>query len=117
LVLLNGRRVAAHGLTGSAVDVNQIPFAAIDRVEVLKDGASAIYGTDAIGGVINFITKKTSRALPSPASPTSRRRVTRKSTESRQRPAMAISAPRASTSWVRSRRAGPARSLVEPGIS
>ena len=58
LVLLNGRRVAAHGLTGSAVDVNQIPFAAIDRIEVLKDGASAIYGTDAIGGVINFITKK-----------------------------------------------------------
>jgi iron complex outermembrane recepter protein len=58
LVLLNGRRVAAHGLQGSAVDVNQIPFAAIERVEVLKDGASAIYGTDAIGGVINFITKK-----------------------------------------------------------
>ncbi len=58
LVLLNGRRVAAHGLTGSAVDVNQIPQAAIDRIEVLKDGASAIYGTDAIGGVINFITKK-----------------------------------------------------------
>ncbi len=58
LVLLNGRRVAAQGTTGAAVDVNQIPFAAIDRVEVLKDGASAIYGTDAIGGVINFITKK-----------------------------------------------------------
>ncbi len=58
LVLLNGRRVAAHGLTGSAVDVNQVPFAAIERIEVLKDGASAIYGTDAIGGVINFITKK-----------------------------------------------------------
>ena len=57
LVLLNGRRVAAHGLTGGAVDVNQIPFAAIERVEILKDGASAIYGTDAIGGVINFITK------------------------------------------------------------
>ena len=57
LVLLNGRRVAAHGLTGSSVDVNQIPFAAIERVEILKDGASAIYGTDAIGGVINFITK------------------------------------------------------------
>src|SRR3569623_2082627 len=51
LVLLNGRRVAAHGLQGSAVDVNQIPFAAIDRIEILKDGASAIYGTDAIGGV------------------------------------------------------------------
>lgn len=57
LVLLNGRRVAAHGLQGSAVDVNQIPFAAIERVEVLKEGASAIYGTDAIGGVINFILR------------------------------------------------------------
>jgi len=57
LVLLNNRRVAAHGLSGSAVDVNQIPFAAIERIEVLKDGASAIYGTDAIGGVINFITR------------------------------------------------------------
>lgn len=63
LVLLNGRRVAAHGLTGSAVDVNQIPFAAIERVEVLKDGASAIYGTDAVGGVINFITKKDFQGL------------------------------------------------------
>ena len=58
LVLLNNRRVAAHGLQGSAVDVNQIPFAAIERVEVLKEGASAIYGTDAIGGVINFILRK-----------------------------------------------------------
>ncbi len=57
LVLLNGRRVAAHGLQGSAVDVNQIPFSAIERVEVLKEGASAIYGTDAIGGVINFILR------------------------------------------------------------
>lgn len=63
LVLLNGRRVAAHGLTGSAVDVNQIPFAAIERIEVLKDGASAIYGTDAIGGVINFITKSNFQGL------------------------------------------------------
>jgi iron complex outermembrane receptor protein len=58
LVLLNGRRLAAHGLTGGAVDVNQVPFAAIERIEVLKDGASAIYGTDAVGGVINFITYK-----------------------------------------------------------
>ena len=58
LVLLNGRRIAAHGLSGSAVDVNQIPFSVIDRIEVLKDGASAIYGTDAVGGVINFITRK-----------------------------------------------------------
>ena len=63
LVLLNGRRVAAHGLSGGAVDVNQIPFAAIERVEVLKDGASAIYGTDAIGGVINYITKKNLKGI------------------------------------------------------
>jgi iron complex outermembrane recepter protein len=63
LVLLNGRRVAAHGLTGSAVDVNQIPFAALERIEILKDGASAIYGTDAIGGVINFITKKNFKGI------------------------------------------------------
>ncbi|MFG6467846.1 TonB-dependent receptor domain-containing protein [Roseateles sp. BYS87W] len=58
LILLNGRRVAAHGLNGGVVDLQQIPFAAIERVEVLKDGASAIYGTDAIGGVINFILRK-----------------------------------------------------------
>lgn len=57
LVLLNGRRVASHGLNGTAVNLNTIPMNAIERVEVLKDGASAIYGTDAIGGVINFITK------------------------------------------------------------
>lgn len=58
LVLLNGRRIASHGMKGQAVDVQAIPFAAIDRVEILKDGASAVYGTDAIGGVINFITRK-----------------------------------------------------------
>ncbi|MSU51628.1 MAG: TonB-dependent receptor [Opitutus sp.] len=57
LILLNGRRVSSHGLNGGVVDLNQIPFAAIERVEVLKDGASAIYGTDAVGGVINFILK------------------------------------------------------------
>jgi iron complex outermembrane recepter protein len=57
LILLNGRRVAAHGLNGGTVDLNLIPFAAIERIEILKDGASAIYGTDAIGGVINFILR------------------------------------------------------------
>jgi iron complex outermembrane receptor protein len=57
LVLLNGRRVASHGLAGQVVDLNSIPFAAVDRVEVLRDGASAVYGTDAICGVINFITR------------------------------------------------------------
>ena len=56
LILLNGRRVPAHGLNGGVVDINQIPMSVVERVEVLKDGASAIYGTDAVGGVINFIT-------------------------------------------------------------
>ena len=60
LVLLNGRRLANFASPGndSGVDLNNIPAAAIDRVEILLDGASAIYGTDAIGGVINFITRK-----------------------------------------------------------
>ena len=57
LVLINGRRIAGYGLSGKAVDLNTIPLAAVARVEVLKDGASAIYGTDAVGGVINFILK------------------------------------------------------------
>lgn len=57
LILLNGRRVAAHGINGGAVDINQLPIAAMQRVDVLKDGASAIYGTDAIGGVMNFVTR------------------------------------------------------------
>ena len=58
LVLLNGRRIANNALDSSAPDLNTIPFAAIQRIEVLRDGASALYGTDAIGGVINFITRK-----------------------------------------------------------
>ena len=63
LVLLNGRRLVAFGgqsLTGSAaaVDLNSIPISSIERVEVLTDGASALYGSDAIAGVVNFITKR-----------------------------------------------------------
>lgn len=60
LVLLNGRRLANFASPGdnAGVDLNNIPAGAVQRVEVLKDGASAIYGTDAIGGVINFITRK-----------------------------------------------------------
>lgn len=65
LVLLNGRRLANFASPGdnAGVDLNNIPAGAIQRVEVLKDGASAIYGTDAIGGVINFITRKDYRGL------------------------------------------------------
>ncbi len=60
LVLLNGRRMANFASPGddAGVDLNNIPAAAIERVEVLLDGASAIYGSDAIAGVINFITRR-----------------------------------------------------------
>jgi len=65
LVLLNGHRLTQFGgqsLTGfgAGVDLNSIPIAAIERVEVLTDGASALYGADAIAGVVNFITKRDS---------------------------------------------------------
>jgi iron complex outermembrane receptor protein len=67
LVLLNGRRIAPYGIgfTGDSVsvDVNSIPLAAIERVEVLKDGASAVYGSDAIAGVINFILRQEFKGL------------------------------------------------------
>tara|TARA_B100001105_G_scaffold181415_1_gene146747 strand:+ start:549 stop:3290 length:2742 start_codon:yes stop_codon:yes gene_type:complete len=63
LVLLNGRRMASWAgqtLTGqgAAFDLNSIPLAAVERIEVLSDGASAIYGTDAIAGVVNFILRR-----------------------------------------------------------
>lgn len=57
LVLLNGKRIVQSGFGVPLVDVNLIPAAAIGRVEVLKDGAAATYGSDAIAGVVNFITK------------------------------------------------------------
>ncbi len=62
LVLLNGRRIAGYGfaqnLQDTFVDLNAIPSSAIERVEILKDGASAIYGSDAIAGVVNIILRK-----------------------------------------------------------
>lgn len=58
LVLVNGRRVVASAGAGSGgVDTNLLPVSAIGRVEVLKDGAAATYGSDAIAGVVNFITR------------------------------------------------------------
>ncbi|MBP7702071.1 MAG: TonB-dependent receptor [Phenylobacterium sp.] len=57
LVLFNGRRVPVSPQSLNSVDVNLLPTAAIGRVEVLKDGAAATYGSDAIGGVVNFITR------------------------------------------------------------
>jgi iron complex outermembrane receptor protein len=62
LVLINGRRVGisafAEGITNSFVDLNSIPVSAIERVDILKDGASAIYGSDAVAGVVNVVLKK-----------------------------------------------------------
>ncbi|MRX08306.1 TonB-dependent receptor [Pseudoduganella sp. FT25W] len=57
LVLVNGRRLANFATDGTSVDINSIPLAAVDHVEILKDGASGVYGSDAIGGVINFILR------------------------------------------------------------
>ena len=56
LVLINGRRLATT--LGGSVDLNNIPSSIIERIEVLKDGASAIYGSDAVAGVVNIITRK-----------------------------------------------------------
>jgi iron complex outermembrane receptor protein len=58
LVLLDGQRMANNVALGAGVDLNTIPFAAIDHIEILQEGASSLYGSDAIAGVINFITKK-----------------------------------------------------------
>jgi iron complex outermembrane receptor protein len=66
LVLLNGRRMAINPLAAAGagiVDTNIIPAAAIGRIEVLKDGAAATYGSDAIAGVVNFITRKNFNGL------------------------------------------------------
>jgi iron complex outermembrane receptor protein len=57
LVLLNGRRIAPTG-SGSTINLNSIPMSAIERVEILTDGASALYGSDAIAGVVNFVLKR-----------------------------------------------------------
>jgi iron complex outermembrane recepter protein len=67
LVLLNGRRTAGYGfaqnLQDSFVDLNSIPSSAVERIEILKDGASAIYGSDAIAGVVNVILRKDYRGV------------------------------------------------------
>ncbi|MGH8425366.1 MAG: TonB-dependent receptor plug domain-containing protein, partial [Pseudomonas fluorescens] len=58
LVLVNGRRQPVSGTNGDFVDISTIPASAIERVEILTDGASALYGSDAIGGVVNIILRK-----------------------------------------------------------
>ncbi|MEO3712273.1 TonB-dependent receptor plug domain-containing protein [Roseateles flavus] len=67
LVLLNGRRLAnygfAQGTDSTFVDLNSLPLSAIDEIQVLRDGASAIYGSDAVAGVINFVTRRDFKGL------------------------------------------------------
>lgn len=58
LILIDGRRAPTSPILGSGQDLNSIPMAAVERIEVLSDGASAVYGSDAIGGVVNIITRK-----------------------------------------------------------
>jgi iron complex outermembrane receptor protein len=58
LILVDGRRLPKSPSTGSSQDLNSIPMAAVERIEILSDGASATYGSDAIAGVINIITRK-----------------------------------------------------------
>lgn len=58
LVLVDGRRLTMSPSTGSSQDLNSIPMGAVERIEILSDGASAVYGSDAIGGVINVITRR-----------------------------------------------------------
>ena len=63
LTLLNGRRIPAGGLNGTTSDISSIPLSLIERVEVLPDGASALYGSDAVAGVVNFILRKNYHGL------------------------------------------------------
>jgi outer membrane receptor protein involved in Fe transport len=61
LILVDGRRMAVNPMTAGlsqAVNVNQLPTQSVDRVEVLRDGASAIYGSDAVGGVVNYVMRR-----------------------------------------------------------
>jgi iron complex outermembrane receptor protein len=63
LVLLNGRRMVNEPLSNGFVNVDMIPMSALNRVEVLRDGASSTYGTDAMGGVVNFLTRRSYQGL------------------------------------------------------
>ena len=75
LVLLNGRRLAPAGVGAQliAADLNTLPTSVVQRIEILREGASSIYGSDAIAGVINVITDTRSMALRLTVTPTFRK--------------------------------------------
>ena len=108
LTLLNGRRFPNGGIGADAsVDLNTMPVSLIDRVEVLSGGASAVYGSDAVGGVINIITRRANEGVelrshrgPSRAAATARSRLARRPPGSRL-----SAAPGASASTTRNRTA------------
>lgn len=58
LILVDGKRIGYNGILGGVTDVSSIPLAMVERIELVLDGASAVYGSDAVGGVVNIITKK-----------------------------------------------------------
>jgi len=58
LILVNGRRIAPGNTLGNFVDISMIPLNAVDRIEIVTDGASAIYGSDAVAGVVNFVLRR-----------------------------------------------------------
>lgn len=58
LILIDGRRVGYSGILGGVTDISTIPLSMVDRIEILLDGASAVYGSDAVGGVVNIITRR-----------------------------------------------------------
>ena len=63
LILVNGRRMGLSGIQGGLQDISNIPMSFVERIEIILDGASAIYGADAIGGVVNIITKKSAETI------------------------------------------------------
>src|SRR6185436_20355269 len=65
LTLLNGHRLAPAGLGGLITEISQIPLSAVDHIDVLTDGASAIYVADAVAGVVNIVTRKDFRGAES----------------------------------------------------
>ena len=63
LILIDGKRAGYNGFLGGVTDVSSIPLSIVERIEVMLDGASAIYGSDAVGGVVNIITRKDYQGL------------------------------------------------------
>ena len=63
LILVDGKRIGYNGILGGVTDISSIPLSSVERIEIVMDGASAVYGSDAVGGVVNIITKKDYEAI------------------------------------------------------